>query len=458
MSEEETKSDCEGRLLKGAADSPPERQIRREKVIGVIRETFEVFGFNPMETPILNRFDTLAHKYQEGDPILDEIFHATDRGKRELGLRYDLTQPLCRFVSEALKGHFALPFKRYEIGKVYRDGPIKEGRLREFVQCDADVIGSSDPASDAECLALYGLVFQRLGIDAEIELNNRKILWGILDEAGLDGARREAATVIIDKWDKVGAEGIRKELVEAGLADTEIQRIFANMEIGAKGEEGLRALETGEMKDNALFLEGLAELRAVLNAVEDVGVSIPIKLTPRLARGLGIYTGTIYEVFLRDRKKMSSALGAGGRYDRAVGEFLHPGEPDLQGNYPSVGMTFGIEPICVVLDKFNKGESGPKTVVEVLVVPMGTRSESLRLASQLRARGVKTEIDLSGDRMKKIFKRANNSGIPYIMVLGEDELAAGEVTLKDMESGEQSRLPLDRAAEETALRCGIAPQ
>jgi histidyl-tRNA synthetase len=121
-------------------------------------------------------------------------------------------------------------------------------------------------------------------------------------------------------------------------------------------------------------------------------------------------------------------------------------------------MTFGIEPICVVLDKFNKGESGPKTVVEVLVVPMGTRSESLRLVSQLRARGVKTEIDLSVDRMKKIFKRANNAGIPYIMVLGEDELAAGEVTLKDMESGEQSRLPLDRAAEETALRCGIAPQ
>ncbi len=458
MSEKQTTPESEARLLKGTADSPPEKQIPRQKVIGVIREAFEIFGFSPMETPILCQFETLAHKYQQDDPILDEIFRATDRGERELGLRYDLTQPLCRFVSEALKGHFSLPFKRYEIGKVYRDGPIKEGRVREFAQCDADVIGSSDPASDAECLALYGQVFQRLGIDAEIELNNRKILWGILEEAGLRGARREAATVIIDKWDKVGAEEIRKELSKAGLAKPEIDSIFSNAEIGAKGVQGLKELESGTLKDNSLFLEGLAELRAVLEAVDDIGVPIPIKLTPRLARGLGIYTGTIYEVFLRDRTKMNSALGAGGRYDRAVGEFLHPDEPDRQWDYPSVGLTFGIEPICVVLDKMASGDSTPKTVVEVLVVPMGTRSEALRLVGQLRARGVKTEIDLSGDRMKKVFKRANNAGIAYIMVLGEDELAAGEVTLKDMDSGEQSRLSLDRAAEETALRCGIAPQ
>ncbi|MCX7017171.1 MAG: histidine--tRNA ligase [Candidatus Sumerlaeota bacterium] len=445
------------RLLKGTTDQPPQRQIRRQAVIATIREVFETFGFDPLETPILAHFDQLALKYGVDDPILEEIFHVTDRGRRELGLRYDLTVPFCRFVGMALRGQFSLPFKRYEIGKVFRDGPIREGRLREFTQCDADIVGSADPAADAECLAMADLVFQRLGLETEIELNNRKILWGILEEAGLDGAKRDAATTAVDKWDKIGVEGVRKELADLGLSDSAIERIFAHLATGARGEEGLKELEDTDLRGNALFRTGLAEQRAILEAAKGFGLSAPIRLVPRLARGLGIYTGTIFEFFCRDRTLIDSSIGSGGRYDRIVGEFLHPGEPERQGDYPCVGVSFGIEPLTVALDKLRGAAAGALTVTEALIVPMGARDEALKLAGWLRRLGVRTDIDLSGGRLRKSLKRANAMGIPFLLMLGEEELAAGEVSLRDMTSGEQTRFPLTPdGADQIAARCQAA--
>ena len=455
MSEENSKASAELRLLKGTADQPPQRQIRRQAVIAAIREVFEAFGFDPLETPVLSHFDQLAQKYHPDDPILQEIFHVTDRGKRDLGLRYDLTAPLCRFVGMALRGRFPLPFKRYEIGKVFRDGPIKEGRLREFTQCDADIVGTSDPLADAECLAVADQVFQRLGLEAEIELSNRKILWAILEEAGLDGSKRDPATTALDKWDKLGPQEVARELGGLGLDSAAIERIFALLTAGEGGAESLQALD--QALQSSQGREGLAELRAVLDASQELGLAIPVRFTPRLARGLGIYTGTIFEFFCRDRSVFNFSIGAGGRFDRIVGEFLHPDEPQRQADYPCVGLSFGIEPICVVLDKLAGDKGGPKTVTEALVVPMGARRQALQLAGELRRRGVKTDIDFSGAKLKKTFQRANALGIPYLVLLGEDELAAGEVSLRNMDSGEQVRIPLGRAAEEIALRCGLAP-
>ncbi len=439
------------RLLKGTADQPPERQIRRQAVMAVIRDVYETFGYSPLETPILSHFEVLALKYGPGDPILEEIFHATDRGKRDLGLRYDLTVPFSRFVGMALQGHFSLPFKRYEMGKVFRDGPIKEGRLREFTQCDADVVGIADPAADAECLMMAEMVFSRIGIDMEIELNNRKILWGILEEAGLESAQREAATTTVDKWDKVDRAEIVRELTALGLHGEQMEQVFQRLELSGGIEiiEQLKSTLTSEVA-----AEGLRELEAVLETAQDFGLSMDrIRIVPRLARGLGIYTGTIFEFFCRDRSVISSSLGSGGRFDRIVGEFLHPAEPEKQANYPCVGVSFGIEPISVALDKMAADQIERKTVTEVLVVPMNTRKEALALAGRLRRAGARTDIDLSGGRLKKAFKRADQMGIPYLVLLGEDELAAGECTLRDMKSGEQLRLKLDSAAEEIARRC-----
>jgi histidyl-tRNA synthetase len=449
------KSMPELRLLKGTADQSPQSQIRRQAVINIIRETFETFGFNPLETPILSHFDILSLKYGPDDPILEEIYHVADRGKRDLGLRYDLTTPLCRFVGMALEGHFSLPFKRYEIGKVFRDGPVKEGRLREFAQCDADVIGSNDPAVDAELLAVADRAFERMGLPVEIELNSRKVLWAILEEGGLDAAKREAATTVVDKWDKVGPEEVARELRELDLAPEAIERIFALLAVGDGGAETLKALDEALKSD--LGREGLSELTAVCEALEDFKLVAPVRVTPRLARGLAIYTGIIFEFFCRDRSLIGSSIAAGGRYNRIVGEFLHPNNPERHGDYPCSGVSFGIEPITVALDKLGGAEGGRQTVTEVLVVPMEARREAFALAADLRRRGVKTDVDLSGAKLRKTFKRVNALGIPYMVLLGEDELTAGEVSFRDMDSGEQTRLPLDRAAEEIALRCGVAP-
>lgn len=450
MSQQPLESLPELRLLKGTADQPPERQIRRQGVMSVIREVYESFGYSPLETPILSHFEVLALKYGPGDPILDEIFHAVDRGKRELGLRYDLTVPFSRFVGMALQGHFSLPFKRYEIGKVFRDGPIKEGRLREFTQCDADVVGIADPAADAECLAMAEMVFPRLGIEAEIELNNRKVLWGILEEAGLAADQRDAATTSVDKWDKVERAEIARELEGLGLRHEQIGQVFARLEMSG-GVEIIAQMK--ESLQSAIAHEGLAELDGVLEAARDFGVDVGrIRIVPRLARGLGIYTGTIFEFFCRDRSILSSSLGSGGRFDRIVGEFLHPNEPEKHAAYPCVGISFGIEPISVVLNKIAGTKAERRTVTNVLVVSMGFRKEALQLTGRLRRAGVRTDMDWGGGRLKKAFKRADQLGIPFLVLIGEDELSAGEVTLRDMRSGEQTRVALETAPQAIAER------
>lgn len=450
MPEDSSKPLPEMRLLKGTADQPPQRQIRRSHIMRIIRQVYESFGYSPLETPILSHFDTLALKYGPGDPILEEIFHVTDRGKRDLGLRYDLTVPFSRFVGMALQGHFSLPFKRYEMGKVFRDGPIKEGRLREFTQCDADVVGIADPAADAECLAMAQIVFGKLGMETEIELNNRKILWGILEEAGLAIEQRDAATTAVDKWDKVDRTEIVRELTGLGLQSEQIEQVFARLEMCGSIEMIAQIRQT---LHSDIAQEGLAELEGVLDAAKDFGVDLAkIRIVPRLARGLGIYTGTIFEFFCCDRSIMSSSLGSGGRFDRLIGEFLHPDDREKQGNYPCVGISFGIEPISVALDKIQPAESERKTVTDVLVVSMGYRKESFELTGRLRQAGIKADLDWGGGRLKKAFKRADQLGIPYLLLIGENEMNDGEVTFRNMQSGEQVRLPFKTAQEEIARR------
>jgi histidyl-tRNA synthetase len=308
-------------LPRGMRDFPPEEKILRDEVISVLKGIFELYGFSPLETPVVERWEVLSAKYSGGEEILKETFKLTDQGGRQLGLRYDLTVPLARFVG--MNPTIKRPFKRYQIGTVYRDGPIKKGRTREFYQCDADIVGSSSPLADAECVQLALDVFEKLGIDVEVKINNRKVLYELAQAAEIPEELTEAAILSLDKLEKIGPDGVLREMIERGIARVSAERFLS----GAQDRE---ALKKGE---------GYRELEPVLSALQDPRVV----WTPSLARGLSYYTGTIYEVYAKN-SSVTGSLAAGGRYDNMIGQFLGGSE-----KIPAVGISFGLEPILEVL-------------------------------------------------------------------------------------------------------------
>jgi len=459
------------RLLKGTEDLLPEDQIPRQRIIEALRQTFELYGFSPVDTPILSFFDILASKYAGGDEILKETYRLTDQGGRDLGLRYDLTVPFARLVGMYQGSRLRLPFKRYEIGKVFRDGPIKRGRLREFIQCDVDIVGTADPLAEAELISLADRAFARLGLEVRCEINNRKLLAGIVEEAGF--APELAPTVIlsVDKLKKIGREGVEKEILDklAGAAPVERGRslveIYGEERVAAWREQAPRAL--GAMFDlllvegggrerlaglrarlhSPLAKQGLDELERCLAVLDRLSLETPIEFVPSLARGLEIYTGTVYEFFLRDESVLGASLAAGGRFDRIIGRFLHPDEPERAEQYPAVGLSFGLAPIQEAIRALRSAERPEHTVVQVRVVPLGAEMEAFRWAENLRASGVRTDLDLSGRKLRKSLEAANTLGIPYVGIVGEDEVARGLITLRDMRSGRQEALSLERAVE-----------
>jgi histidyl-tRNA synthetase len=308
-------------LPRGMRDFSPEEKILRDEVISVLKGIFELYGFSPLETPVVERWEVLSAKYSGGEEILKETFKLTDQGGRQLGLRYDLTVPLARFVG--MNPTIKRPFKRYQIGTVYRDGPIKKGRTREFYQCDADIVGSSSPLADAECVQLALDVFEKLGIDVEVKINNRKVLYELAQAAEIPEELTEAAILSLDKLEKTGPDEVLREMTERGIARASAERFLS----GAQDRE---ALKKGE---------GYRELEPVLSALQDPRVV----WTPSLARGLSYYTGTIYEVYAKN-SSVTGSLAAGGRYDNMIGQFLGGSE-----KIPAVGISFGLEPILEVL-------------------------------------------------------------------------------------------------------------
>jgi len=459
------------RLLKGTDDGLPEDEILREQIIGVIRSTFEIYGFSPVDTPILSFFDILASKYAGGDEILKETYRLTDQGGRDLGLRYDLTVPFARLVGMYQGTRIRPPFKRYEIGKVFRDGPIKKGRLREFIQCDADIVGTANPLAEAELISLADRTFERLGLEVRCEINNRRLLAGIVEAAGF--APELAGTVIlsVDKLKKTGREEVEKEIrdkldanvpVERGQhlieihgaqrvaqwrerLDNSLERLVALLQIEGSRDERLARLRTALPSPTAQ--RGLDELERCLAVLDPLGFRTPIEFVPSLARGLEIYTGTVYEFFLRDETVIGSSLAAGGRFDRIIGQFLHPHEPERAEEYPAVGLSFGVAPIQEAIRSLQPQSASVRTVVEVLVVPLAADSAAFQWAERLRTRGIRTDLDLSGRRLRKALEAANVLGIPYVAIVGEDEVTRGGLTLRHMVSGRQEMLDLDQAVQ-----------
>ncbi len=424
--------------VRGTRDFLPSEKILRDSTIGLIKRIFEKYGFNPLETPALENYSVLASKYAGGAEILKETYKFSDQGGRELGLRYDLTVPLCRVV--AANPSLAKPFKRYHIDKVWRDGPVKLGRYREFYQCDCDVIGVKSVIAEAEIIALTEEVFSSLELPAKIKVNNRKVLNALLEHVGVKEAQHVGAILTIDKKQKISREELSKELVKERKIDGKTAEKIAKLFYD----------EIDELKNNKQTLEwlakkipecqGVGELKELIEYSTSFGVSKEFaEIDFTLARGLSYYTGTVFEVALLDSSITSSAAG-GGRYDEMIGKFAGKGE-----EIPAVGIAFGLEVIIEALKQKNTATA--KNVTRVFVIPIKETASAIKITQQLRAAGLNAGVDLLERGISKNLDYASKEAIPYVVFVGKKELDEGKIKLRDMQSGKEELITVEKAIE-----------
>jgi len=419
-------------MAKGTRDFPPEDKIIREYLVSNLKEVFENYGYSPLETPSIERLDTLTAKFAAGaeSDAAKEIFKLTDQGNRELGLRFDLTVPFSRFI--ALNPNLKMPFKRYEIGRVFRDGPIKLGRYREFWQCDVDIAGASSVKAEAELLLLSLDAFKKLKLDAYLEVNNRKVLFGLMDYCDIPAEKRETVIITIDKIAKYGEDVVRKELMDKFLDKHSIDKLLEVFTTRGTNIEILERLRPLIMSETGV--EGLKELTELLEYLKFVEHG-KIVLNIALARGLAYYTGTVFEGFLKESKVTSSICG-GGRYDNMIGMYAANNR-----QYPAVGISFGLEPISDALKLSNPNIK--KTVTELYIIPIQTFKESLVIATTLREVGLNVDIDLMEKGISKNLDYANTLKIPFVAFIGETELKEQKIKLKNMITGNERLVTLD---------------
>jgi histidyl-tRNA synthetase len=436
---------------RGMRDFLPAEVRKREYVIGVIKEVYERYGFEPLETPAVENIETLMGKYgEEGNQLIYKILKRgvhEGSGEADLALRYDLTVPLARVVAE-YRDKLPKFFKRYQIQPVWRADRPARGRYREFYQCDVDVLGSRSMIVEAEICAAACEVLTRLGFnDFCARLNHRKALTGVLAVAGVGLEQHESALIALDKLDKIGREGVEKEFAARGI-DARAGLILLNFfsalselehatQIADQPQQALNRAILGRIVefvgDNELGAQGVAELQSIIDFAEATGIGERLKIDPSLARGLSYYTGAIMEINVKD---LAGSLGGGGRYDNLVGMFLGQ-------DVPACGFSLGLERILVVM---SEKEMFPPQVVttaaDVMVAIWNeeTMEESLALAQTLRAQGLRVDLYPEADKLGKQFKYASSRGIPFVAVLGDEERSQGKVGLKDMATGEQSAL------------------
>ena len=369
--------------VKGTVDNLPNKEIIRRKVVNTLTDTFEKYGYLPLDTSILCYYDLLASKYSGGSEILKEVYTLKDQGDRTLGLRYDLTVPFSKVISMNVGKEINLPFKRYEVGKVFRDGPVKTGRAREFYQCDVDVCGIEGTFIEAEMLMMTIECYKKLGIDVYIEINNRKLLEGFIIEADIDKELSSKVILSVDKLAKIGESGVREELREYNIDNTKLDKLFSFFKCS------INDLDNMNITNNS-FIEGREEIKELFNYITSLSLEEECKFTPYLARGLEIYTGVVWEVFDK-KQRLTCAIGGGGRYDKIITNFIDDGN-----KYPAVGISFGLVPICEILENKSK-----ESFYDLLIIPMDTNIESLRLAAILRNKGIKVIIEMKKRKIKK---------------------------------------------------------
>ena len=410
--------------VKGTSDSLPNKEIIKRRVVNILTDTFEKYGYLPLDSSILCYYDLLASKYAGGSEILKEVYTLNDQGDRKLGLRYDLTVPFSKVISMNVNKNITLPLKRYEVGKVFRDGPVKTGRAREFYQCDVDVCGIEGTFIEAEMLSMTSLCYKKLGIDVYIEVNNRKLLEGFILAAGIDENIKNKVILSVDKLAKIGERGVKEELSSYDIEDEKLDKLFSYFKCT------IEELDNLDITNNT-FTEGKEEIKELFNYLNSLEIT-ECKFTPYLARGLEIYTGTVFEVFDK-KQRIMSAIGGGGRYDKIITNFIEDGN-----TYPAVGISFGIVPICEILK-----EEVNEALYDVLIVPMNTNIESLKLANSLRKDDIKVLIEMNNRKLKKVFESADKNNVPYVIVLGENEVNEGTIEIKDMKNKTTSKFNIN---------------
>lgn len=427
------------RVPRGMRDILPEQMIRRQYVIDVIRDVFEEFGFEPLQTPALELSEVLTGKYgPDAEKLIYQAGHVG--GKENISLRYDLSVPLCRVV--AMHPQLPKPFKRYQIDPVWRAERPQKGRYRQFFQCDADTVGTESMLADAENVNLIYQVLTRLGFEQfEVNINDRKLITGIGQFAGVPEEQLGGLYRSIDKLDKIGLSGVRDELAENQIPGPVIEKLLALLQIEGDPATVLNALSE-QLGDSEIAREGIAELDELNGYLTTLGVPDKFyRMNVSMVRGLEYYTGPIYETVVEE-PKIGSITG-GGRYDELIGSFSKQG-------YPATGTSFGIERIIDVMEEFDMFPTTVgKTVTQVLVTVFDAElaQESLKLATLLRQNGIRTEVYSRPTRLSTQIKYADTKGIPYAVILGSDELEAGSVAIRNLASREQQVVPREALVE-----------
>lgn len=444
-------------IPKGTRDFSPQEMAKRNYIFDTIREVYKLYGFRQIETPAMENISTLMGKYgEEGDKLLFKILNSGDvladfsvdelTEKNSLkfaskvcekGLRYDLTVPFARYVVMH-RNEITFPFKRFQIQPVWRADRPQKGRYREFFQCDADIVGSESLINEVELLQIIDEVFTRFGIRVSIKLNNRKILSGIAETIG-ESDKIVDITVAIDKLDKIGLEKVNEELASKGISQKVIEQLQPIILLQGTNEKKLNTLKT-VLSNSETGLKGVEELEFILSKINLTPLRSEVEIDLTLARGLSYYTGAIIEVKALD-VQMGSITG-GGRYDNLTGIF---GMPGISG----VGISFGADRIFDVLNQLDLYPKDSVKSTQVLFVNFGEKEENyiLPLIAKLRQANISTEIYPESAKMKKQMTYADNNKIPYVAIIGEDEIKDNKITLKNMLSGEQQKLLLDECIQ-----------
>ena len=439
-------------IPKGTRDFSPVEMSRRQYIFDTVKSVFRTYGFAPLETPAMENLSTLLGKYgDEGDKLLFKILNSGDYGANlsheelnnaskicEKGLRYDLTVPFARYVVQH-RDEISFPFKRFQIQPVWRADRPQKGRYREFYQCDVDVIGSRSLLNEVELVQIVDAVFAKLGIRTVLKMNNRKILYGIAEAIG-HADKMIDITVAIDKLEKIGLENVKAELLERGLDEVAVAKLQPILEL-----EGLNSQKLDKLAEvigsSEEGLKGISEMRTIFSMLESLGVAQPVELDLSLARGLNYYTGAIFEV-----KALDYAIGSicgGGRYDNLTGIF---GLPDVSG----VGISFGADRIYDVMTGLGLFPESVDCSTKVLFVNLGEAEQmaSMRIIADLRKAGIAAEVYPESAKMKKQMEYANRRAIPYVVIIGSQELEQGVATVKNMLTGEQMQVPFSEVKEQ----------
>ena len=445
-------------LPQGTRDFGPETVRKRKYILDTIRSIFELYGYQPLETPAMEQLDTLMGKYgEEGDKLIFKILNnglgdpknidkaetafknvlegKNDKNLTERALRYDLTIPFARYVAMN-HGQLTFPFKRYQMQPVWRADRPQKGRYREFYQCDADVVGSNSLINEVELAAIYATAFRQLGIPVEIKINNRKILAALAEVCG--GADKMTdITVAIDKLDKIGLDKVKEELAQRGLDPQQVAAIESYLAIDGSNQHKLAELKS-LFAANETGLQGIKDLESILNYPGAPALTIDLTL----ARGLNYYTGAIFEV--KALNVQMGSIGGGGRYDDLTGTFGVPG-------IPGVGISFGVDRIYDVMEELKSFPDTVHTGTKVLFFNLGDKESetAFRLLQQLRDRGVAAELYHEQAKFDKQFKYAEKKGIRYAVIIGAEELAAGQCNLRDLQDRSQTTLSFDQLLKKT---------